>query len=351
MSNQYRVSQSKVKTYLRCRQAYHYKYVLKLKAKKKSRPLQFGTMIHGMIENYCNGEDPFGYFDTISPQDMAMIEENQDDFGDIITDCRDIMTGYLEEWSKLDKKEHRFLRKAGQRAEHHFEIELLPDVIWNGKIDALIKTRDYGLRVIVEHKSFGNSMPGEDARWRDLQPASYFRACEMLGWGTFDGFYWDYIKSSPPKIPGVLKDGKLSQKSIDTLPCTVKRVIEERGERVSDYPSLMASAKANQEKRFTRISSSVSPQVVDYTFENFTRTVKEMVDNHGKPPIMSVDKHCSWCDYQPLCRARLQGNDFDFIKEREYIDESQKPKEDKSTGGPIHSVCHSAVKSFEDEKG
>ena len=33
---------------------------------------------------------------------------------------------------------------------------------------------------------------------------------------------------------------------------------------------------------------------------------------------MNIERHCSWCDYEPLCRARLQGNDFDFIKERQY---------------------------------
>ena len=58
-------------------------------------------------------------------------------------------------------------------------------------------------------------------------------------------------------------------------------------------------------------------RVVDVVFDDFMSTAREIVE--GKEDrTRSIDLHCSYCDYEAICRAELQGLDVDFVKQREY---------------------------------
>jgi len=340
MSSKYRVSQSKVNTYRRCRRAYHYRYVEELRRKRKSRPLQFGTMVHKALEFHFNGDDALTYFDLLREDEEAisLFRREHAEYGDILTDTEDIITDYLGYW---DYDDIRPIRKAGRGAEHSFEIELMPDIIWNGKMDAIGKTPNR-LRWLIEHKTYSRR-PSDDDRWRNLQSVTYFRANDILGWPPFDGCMWDYIKSKPPAAPGILKDGTLSSKKIDTLPSTVQRVIDNHEGELGRVEALMSMAEKNRSQYFQRIYTPVNKQVVDRVFDDFEKTIIEMAENHGKHASMTIDRHCSWCDYEPLCRAKMQGLDYDYIKEREYTHGSNKEEEDN----PIHEAAYEKVLEYQ----
>jgi CRISPR/Cas system-associated exonuclease Cas4 (RecB family) len=332
MSDVFKVSQSKVKTFRRCHQAYDYRYVQGLRRKRKSRPLQFGTMIHKALERHFNGDDALEYFEDLRKDVAAMklFAQEREEYGDILVDTKDIITDYLDYWPD---GELRPIRKARRGAEHTFEIELMPGVVWTGKMDAIARTPNK-LRWLVEHKTYTRK-PSEDDRWRNLQSVTYFRANDILGWQPLDGCLWDYIKSKPPAVPGILQDGTLSSKKIDTLPSTVERVIAEHKGDLGKVDALRSMAKKNRGEYFQRIHTPVNRAVADLVFTDFEATVREMVDNHGKCSDMNIDKHCSWCDYESLCRAKLQGLDVDYIKEREYTD-GTKPETDSDEKSPVH---------------
>ena len=342
MSNHFKVSQSKVKTYRRCHQAYHHKYVEKLRRKRKSRPLQFGTMIHEALERHFNGDDAMEYFEDLRNDVAAMrlFAQEREEYGDILVDTEDIIADYLDYW---DDAELRPVRKAGRGAEHTFEIELMPGIIFNGKIDLIGKTPNK-LRWLVEHKTFSRR-PNDDDRWRNLQSVVYFRANDILGWPSLDGCLWDYVKSKPPALPGTLKDGTLSTKKIDTLPATVERVIAEHDpKKLGKVDALRGMAEKNRPQYFQRIHTPVNRAVADLVFDDFEKTVREMVDNHGCVSDMNIDKHCGWCDYEPLCRAKLQGLDVDYVKEREYTDGTKNKKDNQNDEKPVvHKVDHDQV--------
>ena len=48
-----KVSQSKIKTWRQCKRAYWFKYVENLRKKTKSRPLEFGTIVHEMLTGHA----------------------------------------------------------------------------------------------------------------------------------------------------------------------------------------------------------------------------------------------------------------------------------------------------------
>ena len=313
-SDDFRVSQSKVKTWRRCRHAYHLKYVEKLKAKRKTRALTFGTLVHTMIERHAEGDDPMEVLAEMDVSQLKLFAAEKAEYGEIIDDTRRIMVEYFDYWDK-DPKPLRYERIKGKSAEHSFDIEILPNVIWNGKIDAR-GTRE-GLRWLVEHKSF-KRRPTDDDRWRNLQSSSYFRAMDMLGMKPVDGTCWDYIWSKPPAVPGLLKDGSMSRKSIDTLPRAVSDAIKLHKLKAHDYRDFIQAVEKNRSKWFLRIYTRVDEEARDFIFNEFIETIKEMVEGHGKKKDMNIERHCSWCDFEPLCRAKLQGLDYDFIKERHY---------------------------------
>lgn len=328
-SGVFRVSHSKIKLWRKCRHAYHLKYVEKLKAKKKSRPLMFGTMVHTMMEHYINGDDPFEYLDELAQKQGKLFASEIEEYGDIVEDVRVIMTEYFDYWEAKAKAKASdkltFVRKNKRGAEHKFEIELMPDVLLVGKIDAVGKAKN--MRWLVEHKSF-NQMPNEDHRWRNLQSALYIRVNDILGWEPVDGTLWDYIHSKPPAYPSILKSGKMSQKAINTLPTRVIKTLEEHDLDPKNFGTMMKAAEDNRARYFQRIFNPKKRKVIDMLYAEMMETVQEMVELSGKQKSRTIERHCDWCEYEPICRAMLQGDDPDWIKERFfYVDQEDHSKD------------------------
>jgi len=315
----FKVSQSKLKTWRGCRRAYHYKYVEKLRKKVKSRPLEFGTIVHRMIEAWGEGKDPFKELKLIEKERGHVFRAEVEEFGDIIGTAEVIMDEYFDHWSKSDL---RFVPLKGRKTELEFEVDIGDGITATGKIDAVGESG--GLRWLVEHKTFGKQMPNEDERWRNLQSGVYLRIADMLGLPHIDGTLWDYIRSKPPTVPQMLKSGKLSKKSCDTLPSVVLETLAKHKLPRRDYQHMLDSAQRNRRTYFQRILTPRREEVVDQVFADFVETSKEMRDCHGVSKARSVGRNCSFCDYEPLCRAELLGHDADFLRRTNY-EISRKP--------------------------
>lgn len=321
---QINISQSKVKAYRQCRRMFHNKFVLGLQKKKKKRPLMFGSLVHQIIEADLEGQDWEEVLDQINLDHGKMFRKEREMYGNIIEDIRDIMTDYFIHWDG-DFKPIKF---KGHYAEHEFRIELDSGLWFTGKIDTTGKAK--GMRWLVEHKTFSR-MPSEDERWRSVQAAVYFRALEEMGFKPMDGVLWDYISSKPCNVPGELTPtGKLSTRQIDTLPSRVKRWIRETKQDKKDpaVKKLMENAKANRRNRFVRLYSPIKPLIVDTVWDDFVDTALEIRDTFGKKKDQNIGRHCSWCDYQALCKAEATGSDLDWLIEREYQTEDLSHKSD-----------------------
>jgi hypothetical protein len=156
MADLFNVSQSKVKTWRKCRFAYHMRYVEKLRRRRVARPLKFGRIVHSMLEAHANGDDPLGALEKINIDDQQLFAVEREEYGEIIDDIRCIMSEYLE----MDFKQNELtpLRRKGKAAEHWFELPL-PEygIVIVGKIDEVARTRRDKLTWLVENKTFKNS--------------------------------------------------------------------------------------------------------------------------------------------------------------------------------------------------
>ncbi len=310
-----KVSQSKIKTWRRCRRAYHYKYVQKLRKKIKSRPLVFGTIIHSMIEADANGDDPFAVLDAINLKDMKMFQAEREQYGEIIEDIRCIMEDYFDHWEDHPKA-FKYLRKNKKSAEHEFEIDLGDDILFGGKIDGVVKSR--GMKWLEETKTF-KRMPNEETRWKSVQSSVYIRAVDIMGWWSdLEGTVWNYVHSVAPAVPALLQNGKVSEAKLKSLPSRVKAFLATQGAKPKDYPKLMQYAKDGRDSYFLRVYTPLNQRVIDDTWEDFLMSAREIRDFGPTSKQRSIEQHCSWCDFEKLCSGEILGLDIDFIMEREY---------------------------------
>lgn len=313
MADVFKVSQSKVKTYRRCRRAYHNKYVRKLRRKRVKRALKFGQVIHTVFEEYANGGDFQDTLDRVKKEQGKLFKAELEEYGDILDDMRVILTDYTRYWGE----EMRYVRFKGKGSEFLFEVEIADNLTLGGKLDAIGQTRNK-LKWLVEHKS-GARMPNEDARWRNPQSSIYLRVIDLLKVAEVEGTCWDFIRSKAPTTPAILKSGEVSSRDIDTLPTRVDEFLKGHDLDPSRYVKLISLAEANQKNYFSRIFTPTKPRIVDMLWDEFVGTAVEMQKNHGSVKEMNIDRHCDWCDYEGLCRAELLGQDTEFVEKREYV--------------------------------
>lgn len=312
-----KVSQSKVKTWRRCKQEFHFKYNEGLRRKRKKRAFTFGSTIHAMLEGHAIGEDPFDVLKDIEKKNGKMFAAEIDEYGDIIGDSEVIMREYFDYWGD-DEINH--LRINGRYAEHQFEVEIAKGIVATGRIDFIAKHKK--LRVLGEHKTFSRMM-NDDDRWRNVQSPVYMRVIEMMGWKPVEGTLWDNVRSKAPPIPEVLKSGKLSKSKIDTLPSQYMKAIIENKLDPDDYEDVMETLRANRSQWFVRNFTPYNKTTVDEVFRDFVTSAQE-IERHGQDrPVANIGLNCGMCDFEPLCRARFQDMDVDFIKEREYTNERE----------------------------
>jgi len=261
----------------------------------------------------AKGGDPYQVLEDLPPQDLDAYMSDPEKYGDIVQDLRYIYEAYEEYW---ENEPLQYLSHDGRKAEFPFEVEVGDDILVKGTIDAVTKHRK--MNWLTEHKNHRN-IPNDDERWRSLQSVVYIKIIAMLGWWTnLEGTCWDYIRSKAPSRPELLKDGSISKRRIDTLPNVVRTVLKKQRHR-PEYKTLVDSAVLNMSTYFQRVYTPIKKTVIAEFWGDFLTTAAEMRDaDILKAPVRTVARHCSWCQYEPLCRASLTGGDEEYLIEHEY---------------------------------
>lgn len=316
------VSNSDIKLWRRCPQAYSYKRVEGIVRKRVSLPLKRGTLIHKLIELYYLGKNWEEYLTTFAKGFYKLTEEEQDYYGDLPADAFRMMEGYVAQYQDLQEEPI-----AVEMSFYEDPIEIHPKVALTGKVDLILKNRK-GLWV-TEHKTH-KVIPDESDRFLDLQTLIYIRLVETRIQEPITGVLWDYIRTKPPTVPQVLKDGTISKaKKIDTDYKTFYKAILDAKQDPADYTEQLELAR----KRvfYQRSYMPKSTRLMDALFQDLLRTALEM-DKLMYHPYRNIDKFkCKQCEYRLLCEAELMGMDADFIRKHEYTTADYR-KEDSANG-------------------
>lgn len=314
------LSNSKIKLYKRCTQAYYYREVELIVPKTASLPLQRGVMLHSMLEAYYKGKSWKKALEKYQPfWDGLMDEEKEVYGGDLMEECKRIMNGYIRLYGKKPQEKVHFV-------EMNFSenpIEILPNIYFKGVIDAGLED-DRGLW-ITEHKTH-KKIPKEDQRFFDLQTAIYHRVAEIKGYKP-TGVMWNYLITKPPTIPRLLKNGGLSRaKNIVTDRYTYLEAIEKNNLDPSDYEEELEYFSQN--RFYERIQMPSNKSVVEGLMKDL-KTVAHIINRLKEYPYRNMDSfNCRGCDYKQLCHAELMGLDTEFIRKKEFKPKEHREEED-----------------------
>jgi predicted RecB family nuclease len=102
------------------------------------------------------------------------------------------------------------------------------------------------------------------------------------------------------------------------------------GQNTKNFKSLIDSQRSNMQNWYQRIYTPIKKQVLDHIWADFLSTAHEMRRAKlTEPQPRSIGRHCSWCQFEPLCRAELQGLDVASIIEHEYVESTYEQDDSK----------------------
>lgn len=333
------VSWSELKTFQRCPKQHEYKYGQRLVPKAKARPLYLGSWVHAALQtHYSDGDWKIG---------------NQ---------------VYVDDWNKLFEEERLALRTRGRVVSAPLPDivkKIMESYVWyhrkdnwtvvaieqefmvptpltingqrqylKGIIDLVIDDEE-GKRWVIDHKTAGNIPDATAFHAMDPQLMLYPWAAEKAwGWNVH-GIMYNYVKSKPPSIPKVNKDGSLSKRKVVTDYPTLYRFLKREGYDPNDFKHLLGPL--SRRSPFIRVYRY--PREVQVTREILLDALS--VTKHirtDKRRSRTITRDCAtMCSYHQLCRAELNGMNTELMRKTMFT-----PKEKSTIGDRPDS-------SFEDD--
>ena len=301
-----KISNSKVSTWRKCHMAYHYKYHEHLRPKKKGIALRRGSIIHECIEAYDSGRSWRKPFNSFAKQFYEeTFKEEIAEIGDIPRMVEELMENYQ---ALYDEDGLTYLGN-----EVHFELPLMPGVVIEGYLDALVED-EAGCVWPKETKTYKRN-PDYDFLLLNTQSALYTWAVMEMGYKP-KGTLWDIVRAKEPSRPVFTQKGEISKKGIDSTPYTVRKALREMGKDPKDYQDLID--KVSFDDFFRRYPVRVNHTVVKGIMGDFKSTAREIQKQGHKLCDRNLGKGCSWCDYKPLCQAELMGLDTEYIRKKQF---------------------------------
>lgn len=311
---------SMIKTFRRCPKQTEYKYVQRLKPRSLGRPLSFGKDFHLMLQVNYEGGDWRDVLKEVTRKYRELFDEERDELGDYPRDLERTMLSYL--WHYADDP----------WVVHEVEVTLectFPDgSIYRCKIDLIVENQ-YGLW-IVDHKTL-KKMPDLTFRILDAQSALYIW-CALRNKIPVQGHIWNYVKSTPPKMPVLLKSRKglsRAQKIVTDYPHLL-RAIKRHGLDREDYADQLSYLKS---QRYVDGGMQTSPFFHRSILEKSNKMVTQVASEgyhtsrrmHEYPWDQSrliervPDRSCkSTCSYVELCSLELFGGDTRSLRRSKY---------------------------------
>lgn len=322
------VSYSKVSTYRSCPQSYHWGYVLGLEPKSLSRPLNFGSDFHKLLECRTDPKKLKKAIQSIKDKYDDLTAKQQEDLGDeYIEGLLQVFDDYQQKWAGTELPsvtEHEFYLPMGK-----YKGE---DVMFHGIIDELYFDKTTGeVYAIGEHKTFTNK-PDMSILAMNQQVCLYAKAVEQEFGVMPTKVRWDYIKSQPAKEPIWLdKSQRFSEAANSQItPFSWYRACKRRNIEDDAIISKANLYEANLDNFFFRCELEIYPDMVESIYRDFKTTVKEIVSKGENNVTKHVSRDCSWCDYQPLCYGQFTGADLDYIIDKDF--ENYKDAKEQQNG-------------------
>lgn len=304
---EFKVSNSKIKTWRRCPKRYEYKYIQKLETRKRSVALERGSWLHELLQTHYDGEDWREVHKEWSMRFYNMEEEDREDLGhDLPDEIYRIFRAYLKKYKEIDKS---FVVVDSEMNEY---VDLGNGLVLNIIIDLIVEDKRTKLLWAWDHKSRKN-FENSDNMILDPQLTLYFSGLQKMGYSPLGGVLYNEIRTKPPTIPRLLKNGGLSKaKDIDTDVFTYMSEIRKHDLDPNDYRDILRVIANKGERFFRRVALPKDPPIVRQMTKEAIMSANEMIraEKRQEFPRSFDVKTCKWdCDFKDVCIVELHGAD------------------------------------------
>lgn len=308
------LTSSSARTFHHCTRKYHYSYVQGYRARSHSVAVQFGDVMHKLLEQYWLNRA--GLLKTeITTPDNTLSEYER-------IRLNTLFLAYQTIWDRRDCEVIA--------VEHVFNLPLInwitqqPDTEWGigGKIDLLI--RDSQGIAIVEHKTTSqDASAGSDYRKRltlDVQVGQYIHASELIGYPTNRVIYdvirkpdLDPLLATPIEKRKYKKDGTLyaNQRANDeTLEEFTERLALKVAENLNRYFEQVELVRLEEERR-------------EYSMDVWKLT--RQIDLVESMSLHTTNADACFrygpCEYFSVCEGRAQLDDASLFRHTDTMHE------------------------------
>lgn len=268
------LTSSRMRCFRDCARKHQLSYVEGWRPVRDTEPLRFGTLIHRGLEAYWRAVQEFQQDSTIvsidflAPALLALAGE-ADPFDRV--KAEEMLRAYVTRW--VDD----FMSYEVLAVEARFECPLLnpetmhPSKTWKmaGKVDVIVRRREDGRVLVIEHKSAKEDASGDDAAYWvklaiDPQCSIYIMGAESLGYPA-DEVLYDVL-------------GKPGQKPLKATPIEARTYTNagrlyaaqrERDETPEEYRGrVRAAMEANPDRFSVRKSiARAASQIEDFMYD------------------------------------------------------------------------------------
>ena len=288
-------SHSQVKMWRRCQKAWEYKYRHDLVPRRSGDALVYGKIVHKILEKYY-------HFHNFEKASNAVWEEYRDKYflDEIIplfNKANDNVSLYLLHWHDEPL--------TVVQGEMKLEVPFGRDTI-TGYIDGIVVDHR-GHSWLLENKT-GKQSPGVESNYWDLQTTIYHKI--LKEWHGYDlsGTMWVWLTSGEINQPRLLKNGTLSRALSQRTNWTkYVQAIDEYNLDIEDYLDLKDHFEARDNDFFKRVYLPYEPEIADQLYDEFKYSVDLLADAKRSQIVFprNMERHCSWCNYQSLCKAEF----------------------------------------------
>lgn len=331
-------TQSMMKTFKGCPREAMYKYHMRLKPKRVSKPLRRGTWFHALLEAYYKGEPWEPVHEVFVKEFNKLFDEERYELGDLPTEIHNLMKSYV--WHYGDPQYKAYHWKV-----HETEMKLSAEMpnghIFRGVFDLLVED-DFGLW-LADHKTH-KRLPDWNYRMLDEQSTMYTwlaRANDI----PVSGFIWNYATTEAISTPKLLKSCKTFYakdfNSVNTDYPTFARAVKKAKE---EYPDVFLSDPDDKQKvkdRLTQLKSmrwspdnpAASPffrrDILEKTDAQIERVLKTTMRTSERMHSYSFDDpdavernvdQCKgfMCSYKDLTIADLVKGNSEMLQKQNY---------------------------------
>jgi hypothetical protein len=208
--------------------------------------------------------------------------------------------------------------------EESFQVKLRDGEKFGFTPDLVVQESEGGIW-IVDHKST-IALPEPWDNMDDLQHLAYLYGMRELYGDQVKGFIFNWLRTKPPTIPKLRKDGKV--RDVNRVDTTYNILLDFAVKNdVPHYPELTNRlAELSGNRRWFRRDYLIVPEIAVETAERELQEwflwIKD-AEATGVWPRVVLPKSagvasCSSCEFQPICRAELMGIDTKGILLSEY---------------------------------